>query len=184
MSSEAVGRYMPSVMTLDDLTAMMAADQHHRYEISPEGVLSVMPPPGYAHAIIATRLMMWLAAAGMPAEHIAQAVGLRIRGREGGIGGRIPDLVVWGKAQVDGVWLPVDDVLLVVEIISPGSEGIDTVTKRTEYAAAGIPQYWVVSQDQAQTVTMHHLDGAHYTVRATMPLAWLLNTSLNEHGLG
>jgi hypothetical protein len=28
---------MPSVVTLDDLTAMMAADEHHRYEISPEG---------------------------------------------------------------------------------------------------------------------------------------------------
>ena len=57
MSSEAVGRYMPAVVTLDDLTAMMAADEHHRYEISTEGVLSIMPPPGYSHAIIATRLM-------------------------------------------------------------------------------------------------------------------------------
>jgi Uma2 family endonuclease len=96
---------MPAVVTLDDLTAMMAADGHHRYEISPDGVLSVMPPPGYAHAIIATRLMVWLAAAGVSADRIAQAVGLRIPGR-GGVGGRIPDLVVWSKAQADGVWLP------------------------------------------------------------------------------
>lgn len=51
---------MPPVVTLDDLTAMMAADENHRYEISPEGVVSTMPPPGYAHAIIATRLMVWL----------------------------------------------------------------------------------------------------------------------------
>jgi hypothetical protein len=57
---------MPSVITLDDLTAMMAADEHHRYEISPEGVLSVLPPAGYTHAIIATRLMGWLLAAGVP----------------------------------------------------------------------------------------------------------------------
>ncbi|MEO3777277.1 Uma2 family endonuclease [Micromonospora sp. B11E3] len=183
MSSEAVGRHMPPVVTLDDLTAMMAADEHHRYEISPEGVLSIMPPPGYAHAIIATRLMVWLAQGGVPADRVAQAVGLRIPGRHGGIGGRIPDLVVWSKAQADGVWLPVADVLLVVEIISPGSEGVDTVTKRNEYAAAGIPQYWVVDQDQAQTVTMHHLDGDQYVVRATMPLAWILNTSPVEHDL-
>lgn len=74
MSSEAVGRHMPPVVTLDDLTAMMTADEHHRYEISPEGVLSVMPPPGYAHAIIATRLMVWLATAGVPADRIAQTV--------------------------------------------------------------------------------------------------------------
>ncbi|GAA0406641.1 Uma2 family endonuclease [Micromonospora gifhornensis] len=183
MSSEAVGRYMPPVVTLDDLTAMMAEDEHHRYEISPEGVLSIMPPPGYAHAIIATRLMVWFAQGGVPAERVAQTVGLRIPGRDGSVGGRIPDLVVWSKAQADGVWLPVADVLLVVEIISPGSEGIDTVTKRNEYAAAGIGQYWVVDQDAAQTVTMHHLDGDNYTVRATMPLAWVLNTSPTEHDL-
>jgi Uma2 family endonuclease len=170
-------------VTLDDLTAMMAADEHHRYEISPEGVLSIMPPRGYADAIIATRLTVWLATAGVPADWIAQAVGLRIPGRAG-VGGRIPDLVVWSKAQADGVWLPVADVLLVVEIVSPGSEGVDTVTKRNEYAAAGIPQYWVVDQDPAQTVTVHRLNGDDYAVQATMPLAWVLNTNPAEHDLG
>ncbi|MFD0782429.1 Uma2 family endonuclease [Micromonospora azadirachtae] len=174
---------MPAVVTLDDLTAMMAADEQHRYEISPEGVVSITPPPGYTHAIIATRLMVWLAQGGIPADRIAQAVGLRIPGRNGGVGGRIPDLVVWSKPQSDGVWLPVDDVLLVVEIVSPGSEGVDTVTKRSEYAAAGIPQYWVIQQDPAQTVTMHHLDGEQYAARATMPLARVLNTNLAEHDL-
>lgn len=182
MSSEAVGRYMPQIVTLDDLTAMMAADEHHRYEISPEGVLSIMPPPGYAHAIIATRLTGWLLTAGVPVERVAQAVGLHIPGPDG-IGGRIPDLVVWSKAQADGVWLPVADVLLALEIVSPGSEGVDTVTKRNEYAFAGIPQYWVVDQDQARTVTMHRLEGDHYTAQATMPLSWVLNTAPAEHGL-
>lgn len=183
MGAEAVGRHMPSVVTLDDLTAMMAADEHHRYEISPEGILSIMPPPGYAHAVIATRLMVWLAQGGIPADRIAQAVGLRIPGRHGGVGGRVPDLVVWSKAQADGVWLPVADVLLVIEIVSPGSEGIDTVTKHGEYAAAGIPQYWVVDQDPAQSVTMHCLDGDRYAVRASMPLAWVLNGSPSDHEL-
>jgi Uma2 family endonuclease len=183
MSAETVGRHMPTVITLDDLTAMMAADEHHRYEISPEGVLSVMPPPGYAHAIIATRLIGWLLTASIPADRIAQAVGLRIPGKTGGVGGRIPDLIVWSKAQADGVWLPVADVLLVVEIISPGSEATDIVTKRAEYARAGIPQYWTVDQDPAQTVTMYRLDGDHYQARATMPLAWVLNTTPAEHDL-
>jgi Uma2 family endonuclease len=184
MSAETVGRHMPPVITLDDLTAMMTADEHHRYEISPEGVLSVMPPAGYTHAIIATRLMSWLLSAGIPVDRIVQAVGLRIPGKTGGVGGRIPDLVVWSKTQAEGVWLPVADVLLVVEIISPGSEATDTVAKRTEYAGAGIPQYWTVDQDPAQTVSMYQLDGDHYQVRATMPLAWVLNTTPAEHNLG
>jgi Uma2 family endonuclease len=183
MSAETVGRHMPPVITLDDLTAMMAADEYHRYEISPEGVLSVMPPAGYTHAIIATRLMSWLLTAGIPADRIAQAVGLRIPGKAGGVGGRIPDLIIWSRTQADGVWLPVGDVLLVVEIISPGSEAIDTVAKRTEYAGAGIPQYWTVDQDPAQTVTMYRLDNNRYHARATTPLAWVLNTTPAEHDL-
>jgi Uma2 family endonuclease len=183
MSSEPVVAWrMPEVVTLDDLTVMMAADDLHRYEISPEGVLSVTPPPGYAHAIIATRLTLWLGAGGIPADRFAQTVGLRIPGDEG-LGGRIPDLVVWGKTQTEGVWLPLNDVRLVVEIVSPGSVAMDSVTKRREYAIAGIPQYWTVDQDAAQTVTMYGLDGDQYVVRATMPLAWVLNTSPTEYDL-
>jgi Uma2 family endonuclease len=182
MGAETVGRHMPPVITLDDVAAMMAADERHRYETSPEGVLSVRPPAGYTHAITVTRLMGWLLGAGIPADRIAQAVGLRIPGTAG-IGGRIPDLTVWSRTQADGVWLPVADVLLAVEIISPGSEAADTVTKCTEYAGAGIPQYWTVDQDQAQTVTMHRLDAHQYQVHATMPLAWVLNTAPAEHDL-
>jgi Uma2 family endonuclease len=72
-------------------------------------------------------------------------------------------------------------VLLVIEIVSPGSEGVDLITKRREYAAAGIPQYWIVDQDAPQTVTMHRLDTGEYQPHATMPLAWVLNTTPAEH---
>jgi hypothetical protein len=44
MSAEAVGAHMPTQITLDDLAMMAAADEHHRCELSPEGVLSVGPP--------------------------------------------------------------------------------------------------------------------------------------------
>jgi hypothetical protein len=55
--------------------------------------------------------------------------------------------------------------------------------ERAEYAAAGIPQYWVVDQDAVRNITMHYLTGAHYSVRATMPLKWVLNTSPAEYDL-
>jgi hypothetical protein len=109
---------------------------------SPEGVLSVMPPPDYDHAVIATRIMLWLAAAGIAAERLTHTVARASLARTA----RIPDLVVWAKTQARAVWLPVADVLLVVEIISPGSEATDTVAKRHEYAGAGIPQYWTVDR--------------------------------------
>ncbi|WP_433208817.1 hypothetical protein ACQP00_43990 [Dactylosporangium sp. CS-047395] len=56
MNAEAVGMHMPAVITLDDLAAMNAADGNgHRYETSPDAVLSVMPLPDSEHATIASR---------------------------------------------------------------------------------------------------------------------------------
>src|SRR6185436_16937404 len=152
MSAEVVGMHMPPVVTLDDLAAMIAADLHgHRYEMSPEGALSVMPPPDSEHAAIASRLLVWLAMGGWPAEQVLQAAGVRISG-PGGDGGRIPDLTLWAKPQARSVWLTVADLLLIVETVSPGSEAMDELVKRHEYARAGIPRYWVVDRDSAQTV--------------------------------
>jgi Uma2 family endonuclease len=59
---------------------------------------------------------------------------------------------------------------------------MDEVIKRREYASAGIPQYWVVDRDDAQTVTLYQLAGAAtYAERAKLPLAWLLQTSPGDH---
>jgi Uma2 family endonuclease len=181
MSAEAVGRHMPAVITLDDLAAMIAADTHgHRYETSLDGGLYVFPFPDSEHAVIATRLMLWLAYAGWPAEQLMQAAGVRIPGPDGD-GGRIPDLTVWSRPQQHAVWLTVTDLLLVIEIVSRGSEAIDQVTKVTEYAAAGIPQYWTVARDAAHTVTLLRLTDGGYQTEAQMPLAWLLQTAPADH---
>lgn len=173
---------MPAVITLDDLAAMIAADTHgRRYETSPEGVLSVVPTPDSDHAVIATRLMAWLIKAGWPPEQVLQVAGVRIPGPDGD-GGRIPDLTVWSRPQPHAVWLAAADLLLAVEILSRGSEAIDQVVKVGEYAAAGIPQYWTVARDGAQTVTLHRLgEDGRYEEAAKMPLAWLLQTSPEEH---
>jgi Uma2 family endonuclease len=185
VSAESFGRHLPAVVTLDDLAAMNAADPNgHRFELSPEGALTVVPPPDSEHAAIASRLLVWLALAGWPAEQLLQAVGIRLRGPAGD-GGRTPDLTVWSTPQNRGVWLPISDLVLVVEIISPGSAATDRIVKTEEYAAAGIPRYWLVERDAAQTVTLHSLgaDGA-YEMTAKMPLAWLLQTTPADHQVG
>jgi len=79
-------------------------------------------------------------------------------------------------------WLSVAELLLVIEIVSPGSEAMDEVTKRREYASARIPQYWVVDRDDAQSVTLYRLTSDDtYAERAKMPLAWLLQTNPGDH---
>lgn len=173
---------MPSVITLDDLAAMIAADTHgRRYETSIEGTLSVVPPPDSDHAIIISRLMLWLAAAGWTAEQLLQTPGIRIPGPTID-GGRIPDLTVWSSRPQSAVWLSPAGLLLVVEVISPGSEATDRVAKVAEYASAGIPRYWMVARDAANTVTLFELgaDG-RYETSAQVPLAWLLRTSPHDH---
>jgi Uma2 family endonuclease len=181
MSAESVGMHMPAVVTLDDLAMMNAADSNgHRYETSPEGVLSVMPPPDSEHATIASRLFAWLIVAGWPAEQVLQVAGVRIPGSDG-VGGRIPDLSVWRKPPPRGVWLAVEGLLLAVEIVSPGSEALDEVTKLREYASVGIPRYWVVDRDAAQTVTLYRLADGVYQERAKLPLLWLLQTPPADH---
>lgn len=181
MSAAAVGAHMPSVITVDDLAAMNDADPFgHRYETSPEGVLSVMPPPDLQHARIASRLMAWLLAAGWEADQVLQGAGLRVGGATGD-GGRIPDLSVCSTVRSGG-WLDVSDLVVVVEIVSPASESMDAETKRREYASAGIPRYWLVERDEAHTVTLFRLmpSGA-YDIAARVPLAWLLRTDPAEH---
>jgi Uma2 family endonuclease len=54
--------------------------------------------------------------------------------------------------------------------------------KCREYARAGIPRYWVVDRDAAQTVTLHRLDqNGEYTVAMEVPLSWLLNAAPADH---
>ncbi|WP_432985869.1 Uma2 family endonuclease [Dactylosporangium sp. CA-233914] len=183
MSAESFGAHMPATLTLDDLAEMAAADGHgHRYEMSPEGVLSVMPPAGVAHTIIASKLLAWFLAAGWAADQVLQNCGLRTAVQDG-VGGRVPDLTVWSTAPaVDLVWAPLEGLILAVEIVSRGSEAIDHIIKKDEYAKAGIPRYWTVDRDNANTVTMWELasDGYAQAAPSPQPLAWVLNSDLAQ----
>jgi Uma2 family endonuclease len=176
-----VSPYDRPVVTLHEVAAMNADPSGRRYELGVDGTVSVTELPDSGHATIASRLMAWFARAGWAPEQLLQVPGIRVPG-PGGDGGRIPDFTVWRTPPGDGVWLDVADLLLVVEIVSPGSEAIDQVTKRGEYARAGIPQYWVVDRDAAETVTLYRLGpGDDYVERAKMPLAWLLQTAPVDH---
>lgn len=184
MSAESFGAHMPADLTLDDLAAMAVADEYgHRYEMSPEGVLSVMPPAGVEHAIIASRLLAWFFAAGWMADRVLQNCGVRTAMVDG-TGGRVPDLTVWSEPPKSGlVWAPIDGLLLAIEIVSRGSEAIDHIIKKDEYARAGIPRYWIVDRDAANTVTMWHLTSGAYVAAlpSPQPLAWVLNSDPAQH---
>ena len=77
---------------------------------------------------------------------------------------RRPDLIVVPReagARVDkeGGVIRASEVLVVVELISPGSQRIDHVHKRSEYADAGIPHYWIVGIAPPVSLLACHLAG-------------------------
>ena len=72
MSAATVGAEMPPHVTLDDLAAMAAADENHRYELSPDGVLSVMPPADPDHALLVIRIFAWFITNGYGPEQVVE----------------------------------------------------------------------------------------------------------------
>lgn len=138
-------------LTLDDVTVLAAADDLHRYELD-EGKLVIAPPADLAHAALVTRLLVWLVGAGYPPEQVVAAPGLRIAGRSAG---RSPDLMILHRPVTGAtVWADPEDVLLVVEITSPGSERLDREVKPAEYARARVRHFWRVDRDSG-AVTVH-----------------------------
>ncbi|WP_268871676.1 Uma2 family endonuclease [Actinoplanes utahensis] len=159
---------------------MIAADRHgHRYETSMHGVLTVVPAPDDGHADLVARLTSWFDGNGGTGR-LRQAPGLRITGPAGDAG-RFPDLALWHSDPGRATWHAADGILLVIEVLSPASEATDEVTKVEEYAHAGIPRYWTVARDAADTTTIRCLTaGGGYRATAMMPLSWLLARPITD----
>jgi Uma2 family endonuclease len=75
---------------------------------------------------------------------------------------REPDLLLLRDAKdrrnQERYWTGAD---LVLEVVSPDGSDRDLVTKRADYAAAGIPEYWIVNPLD-ETITVLRLEGGAY----------------------
>jgi Uma2 family endonuclease len=77
---------------------------------------------------------------------------------------RRPDLVVVTReartrVRAERGMIRASEVLIAVEILSPGSRRTDHVVKRAEYADAGIPHYWIVDLTEPVSLLACHLAG-------------------------
>jgi Uma2 family endonuclease len=59
---------------------------------------------------------------------------------------RRPDVIVYRSDSIDAAPKRPEHVLLIAEVVSPGSETVDRKTKPDEYATAGIEYYWRIEQ--------------------------------------
>lgn len=76
---------------------------------------------------------------------------------------RVPDLLVCRRDIGDRRSLDPADVVLAIEIVSPGSRRTDHVVKRSEYEEAGIPFYWIIDLDHEPVLTALALTDSGYT---------------------
>ncbi|WP_229070080.1 Uma2 family endonuclease [Actinoplanes sp. DH11] len=179
MGAEGVGAAMPRQVTLDDLAMMAAADENHHYELSPEAGLSVTPLADPDHALLVSRMFAWFLTNGYGPEQVVTDCGIDVGG------GRVPDLTVWAAGTppraARSSYAGTSGLLLAVEVVSGGSEVVDRIIKKTEYAKAGIPRYWFVDRDGATTVHRHTLDPrtGEYEIDpgGAQPFGWLLATT-------
>ncbi|GAA1035090.1 hypothetical protein GCM10009565_93660 [Amycolatopsis albidoflavus] len=63
------------------------------------------------------------------------------------------------RVDHDEDMLRANEILLVVEIVSPGSKRTDYATKHDEYADAGIPFYWILDLDDPISLVACHQAG-------------------------
>jgi Uma2 family endonuclease len=130
-----------------------------------DGFLEVLPMPTTSHQLIVAflyRLLLAFVSSGELGTVLFAPLRVRLWRRKF----REPDIVFMLKEHEDRIdeefWKGAD---LVMEVVSGEQEDRhrDLVTKRREYARAGIAEYWVVDPEQDQ-LTVLRLVGKRYVV--------------------
>jgi Uma2 family endonuclease len=132
-----------------------------------DGRLEVLPMPTDEHQ----GLLEWLSdalRAALGPRGVVRVAPLRLRLPSGRF--REPDILALRDAgdsrRRNRYWHGAD---LIVEIVSPDDPARDLVIKRAEYAAARVPEYWIVDP-RAQTVTVLRLAGESMSGGADQPV--------------
>lgn len=121
-----------------------------------DGIIEVLPMPTDRHQVISRFLLFALYAYIQPLGGTVLYAPLRLQIREGKF--REPDLLLVRRAddprRQNRYWLGAD---LVIEIVSPDDPERDVVVKRTDYAEAGIPEYWIIEphDERISVLTLH-----------------------------
>lgn len=151
-------------------------DQTNRFIEFTEGAVEVLPMPTRKHQAISRFLFLAFLAYVQQLGGTVFYAPLRVRVAPGRF--REPDLVllldVNDPRNQNAFWLGAD---LVVEIVSPDNVERDTVIKRADYAAAGIPEYWIVHPAE-ETITVLKLDRGTYNAHGVFPRGEIATSAL------
>ncbi len=121
-----------------------------------DGVIHMMASPTLWHQIVKDALRTSLRAAKPSELVVVSEAEIRLNDTLR----RIPDVVVLHRSAYRrdrNQCLPAD-VVLVAEVVSPGSESTDRILKPIEYARAGIGHYWRIEIDPVIVVHTYRRD--------------------------
>ncbi|MEV6965382.1 Uma2 family endonuclease [Hamadaea sp. NPDC051192] len=164
----------PAEWTVEDIEKL--PHDGNRYELH-EGSLVIMSPAILWHNRVAYRIAALFDRADRLAAH---EVGIRFGDRST----RIADVAVFsGQPDMRRAHHPPAAIAIAVEIVSPESEERDVGSKPAKYAAAGIPEYWLVrfpADDDVKDadITRFTLDDGRYLQVAQYRLSDLEKTGL------
>jgi Uma2 family endonuclease len=126
---------------IEDVLAL--PDDADRVELR-DGVMIVVPSPTLGHNEIGNLLWMWFRNHAPRDYRASTATGVLI-----GIKDTLEPDVLLVRAEgfdIDRHFTTSDQVVLAVEIVSPGTRKRDRLEKPADYAAAGIPFFWRIEQ--------------------------------------
>ncbi|MFD9910732.1 Uma2 family endonuclease [Streptomyces sp. NPDC059063] len=138
----------------EDLDRLPEAPRHT--ELIDGALVLMMSPQRWWHGHLVTMLTVALMEQAPAGIRIGREMTIRLDERNR----PEPDLLVT-SAEYDAArtWFTPDEVSLVVEVVSPESAHRDRTVKLRKYAAAGIPHYWrIEDEDGAPVVHAYELD--------------------------
>jgi Uma2 family endonuclease len=144
-------------LTADAFIDWAAAQPTGRYELA-SGEIVAIAPERIAHTRLKYEAMFALrsaiAARGLGCEAIGDGVTVRI----GEHTVYEPDALVRCGPKAPGEATEVDDPLILVEVVSPSSRGIDTGAKLADYFRLPTLRHYLIIQTEARTI-VHHRRG-------------------------
>ncbi|MCY7366785.1 MAG: Uma2 family endonuclease [Chamaesiphon sp.] len=136
------------------------------YELE-NGELISMPSESDVNQRIASFLFAFFLGLDIPSYRLRIGTELAVSGARVSV--RIPDLLVLSEelaAEMNGatrsiILMDMPPPLLAVEVVSPKQENRDYRYKRTEYAARGIAEYWIVDPIEQRVTVLEWVEGLY-----------------------
>jgi Uma2 family endonuclease len=134
------------------------------YELE-NGELLTMPAESELNRRIAMFLLAYFLGQGIPSYRLTMKTEVAVSGSRVNV--RVPDLVILseeGAIALEGasrsiVLLDMPPPSLVVEVVIPNQDKRDYRYKRSEYAARGIMEYWIVDPSRQKVTILEWVEG-------------------------